>query len=168
MLLLPFAAKALNALLLGEAEAAHLGFAVERLKIFILLLVGLATGTTVAVAGIIGFIGLVVPHLLRLAVTPDHRWLVPASILAGGGLLLGADLLARTVVSPAELPIGIITALIGAPFFPAGYCGEKKGVGMLIADNLTFQRGRRALLHNVLAHSTARRGGGGVRREWRR
>ena len=117
MLVLPLSARALNALLLGESEAAHLGFAVERLKIAILILVALATGATVAVSGIIGFIGLVVPHLLRLAVTPDHRFLMPASLLAGAALILLADLLSRTIVSPAELPIGIITALIGAPFF---------------------------------------------------
>lgn len=74
-------------------------------------------GAAVAVSGVIGFIGLVVPHLLRLAVKPDHRILIPGSALLGGALLIGADVLARTIVAPAELPIGIVTALVGAPFF---------------------------------------------------
>ncbi|MGP9822738.1 FecCD family ABC transporter permease [Salinarimonas sp. NSM] len=113
----PILARALNALVLGEAEAYHLGIAVERAKAAIVVLVAAAVGASVAAAGVIGFVGIVVPHLLRLVVGPDHRVLLPASALLGAGLLVGADLVARTVVAPAELPIGIVTAAIGAPFF---------------------------------------------------
>lgn len=114
---LPRRATALNALLLGESEARHLGFEVERLKRELVLCTALGVGAAVAAAGLIGFIGLVVPHLLRLLVGPDHRILLPASAMAGAALLLLADLLARLLLAPAELPIGIITALLGAPFF---------------------------------------------------
>lgn len=114
---LPRRAKALNALLLGESEARHLGFEVERVKRELILCTALGVGAAVAAAGLIGFIGLVVPHLMRLLVGPDHRILLPASLLAGASLLLFADLLARLLLAPAELPIGIVTALIGAPFF---------------------------------------------------
>lgn len=114
---LPFFAHALNAILLGESEAGHLGFNLERIKRVLIVLVALVVGTAVALTGVIGFVGLVVPHLLRLALGPDHRFLLPASALLGASLLLLADLLARTLVSPAELPIGIITAVIGGPFF---------------------------------------------------
>ncbi len=113
----PFLARPLNAMLLGEAEARHLGVETQRLKRLVIALSALAVGAAVAVSGIIGFVGLVVPHLLRLALGPDHRTLLPGSALLGGALLLGADLLARTVVAPAELPIGIVTALVGGPFF---------------------------------------------------
>lgn len=113
----PFLARGLNALTLGEAEAFHLGIAVERLKRTAIFLVAVAVGASVAVSGIIGFVGIVVPHLLRLAVGPDHRVLLPASALLGGMLLVLSDMLARTLVQPAELPIGIVTAAIGAPFF---------------------------------------------------
>ncbi len=114
---LPRRARALNALLLGESEARHLGFDVERLKRELVFCTALGVGAAVAAAGMIGFVGLVVPHLVRLLVGPDHRLLLPASALAGGSLLLLADLLARLVLAPAELPIGIVTALLGAPFF---------------------------------------------------
>ncbi len=114
---LPRRAKALNALLLGESEAHHLGFAVERIKRELVFCTALGVGAAVAAAGMIGFIGLVVPHLMRLLVGPDHRVLLPASALAGASLLLLADLAARLLLAPAELPIGIVTALIGAPFF---------------------------------------------------
>ncbi len=114
---LPCRARALNALLLGESEARHLGFAVERLKRELVFCTALGVGAAVAAAGMIGFIGLVVPHLMRLLVGPDHRLLLPASALAGASLLLLADLLARLLLAPAELPIGIVTALLGAPFF---------------------------------------------------
>jgi len=117
MLVAPLLARPLNALLLGEGEALHLGINTERVKKLVIVLAALVVGAAVAVSGIIGFIGLVVPHLLRLAVGPDHRVLVPGSALLGGALLLGADLLARMIVAPAELPIGIVTALLGAPFF---------------------------------------------------
>lgn len=114
---LPRRARALNALLLGESEARHLGFAVERVKAELVFCTALGVGAAVAAAGMIGFIGLVVPHLVRLLVGPDHRVLLPASALAGASLLLLADLAARLLLAPAELPIGIVTALIGAPFF---------------------------------------------------
>ncbi|MND82735.1 Hemin transport system permease protein HmuU [compost metagenome] len=114
---LPRRAAALNALLLGESEARHLGFDIERIKLELVLCTALGVGAAVAAAGLIGFIGLVVPHLMRLLVGPDHRVLLPASLLAGASLLLLADLAARLLLAPAELPIGIVTALIGAPFF---------------------------------------------------
>ncbi|MBS3965357.1 MAG: iron ABC transporter permease [Methylomonas sp.] len=117
LLLLPLLATALNALLLGEAEAGHLGFAVARIKTAVVGLVALGVGAAVASSGIIGFVGLVVPHLLRLLIGPDHRWLLPGSALLGALLLLGADVLARTLAAPAEIPIGIITGLLGSPFF---------------------------------------------------
>ena len=107
----------LNPLVLGEDEDGHLGYHTDRLKQVIVLLVALSVGASVAVAGIIGFVGLVVPHLLRLTLGPDHRILLPASALLGSSLLLAADLIARTVVVPAELPIGIVTAMVGGPFF---------------------------------------------------
>ena len=110
-------ARALNVMLLGEAEAGHLGISVERLKHRTVLLVALAVGAAVAVAGMIGFIGLVVPHLVRLTLGPDHRYVLPGSALLGASLLLGADLVARLLIAPAELPIGIVTAAVGAPFF---------------------------------------------------
>lgn len=119
MLLLPTHTKALNALLLGESEARHLGIDVQRVKRKLILLTALGVGVSVAVAGLIGFIGLVIPHVIRLLIGPDHRWLIPASALGGAFLLLVADTIARIIVLPAELPTGILTALIGAPFFVA-------------------------------------------------
>ena len=110
-------ALALNANLLGENEARQLGFDVERLKIRLIVLVSIIVGVAVALSGIIGFIGLLVPHLLRLVIGPDHRILLPASALFGAILLITADIVARTAVSPAEMPIGIITAILGGPFF---------------------------------------------------
>ena len=110
-------APGLNAFVLGEAEAGHLGFDSASLKRQAVFWVALVVGAAVGISGVIGFIGLVVPHLVRLAIGPDHRYLLPGSALLGGTLLLLADLLARTVVTPAELPIGIVTALLGGPFF---------------------------------------------------
>jgi iron complex transport system permease protein len=104
-------------LALGEAAAGHLGIAVERLKGGAILAVAAAAGASVAVSGGIGFVGIIVPHLLRLAIGPDHRYLLPASALLGASLLLVADAVSRTIVAPAELPIGIVTAAVGAPFF---------------------------------------------------
>lgn len=114
---LPRHAAALNVLLLGEREAALLGFAPARLRRRLVALVALATGAAVAMCGAIGFVGLVVPHLIRMVWGPDHRRLLPASALAGAALLVGADTLARLLVAPAELPVGVITALLGGPFF---------------------------------------------------
>lgn len=117
LILFPRESKSLNALLLGESEARHLGIDVQRVKKKLILLTTLGIGTAVAVAGMIGFVGLIVPHIVRLLIGPDHRWLLPVSALAGGILLLIADTLARVIIAPAELPTGILTAILGAPFF---------------------------------------------------
>lgn len=117
IVLIPFQARALNALLLGESEAVHLGYNLEWVKKSLITLVALCIGVAVSISGIIGFIGLITPHLIRLAIGPDHRLLLPLSALLGAILLLASDLLARTIVAPAELPIGIITAIVGGPFF---------------------------------------------------
>jgi len=109
--------KPLNAFLLSEGDAKCLGFNVKHIKLLVLLLAALCVGVSVAFCGIIGFVGLVVPNLMRLLVGPDHRWLLPCSALAGAALLSIADLCARLVIAPSELPIGILTALVGAPFF---------------------------------------------------
>ncbi|UVK52391.1 iron ABC transporter permease [Mesorhizobium sp. AR02] len=114
---MPFLARGLNALALGEATAGHLGIPVQRLKYTAIIGVSAAVGASVAVSGGIGFVGIVVPHLLRLLIGPDNRYLLPASALLGASLLLLADAVARTIVAPAELPIGIVTAIAGAPFF---------------------------------------------------
>jgi iron complex transport system permease protein len=108
-------ARDLNVISLGEEDAVHLGVDVERLKVVLLLLSSFITGIAVSVAGSIGFIGLITPHVMRLLVGPDHRILVPASMMAGAILLLWADTLARTM--PSEIPVGIVTSLFGAPFF---------------------------------------------------
>lgn len=127
--IIPFVAKGLDALILGDAAAFHMGVPVQRLKRLVILAVAAACGAAVAAAGSIGFVGIVVPHLLRLAIGPSHRFLLPASALGGGALLLLADSFARTVAAPAELPIGIVTALIGAPVFLFLLFG-KGGMGM--------------------------------------
>jgi iron complex transport system permease protein len=117
ILVLPRLARELNALLLGEREAANIGTNVQLVKVVSVALVAAGVGASVSVSGIIGFVGLVAPHLVRLAIGPDYRTLLPGSAVLGAILLLLADLVARTVVAPAELPIGIVTALVGAPFF---------------------------------------------------
>ncbi|PTE15870.1 FecCD family ABC transporter permease [Pseudogemmobacter blasticus] len=117
LLMMPFLARALNTLALGEAQAAHMGIDVQRMKRRAILSAAAATGAAVAVSGGIGFVGIVVPHLLRQADGPDHRRLLPRAALLGAALLVLADLLSRSIVAPAELPIGIITALLGAPVF---------------------------------------------------
>ncbi len=109
--------RGLNGLALGEATAAHIGIDVQRLKSIAILAVAAATGAAVAVSGGIGFVGIVVPHLLRLASGPDHRTLLLNSALLGATLLILADVIARTIIAPAELPIGIVTAVLGAPVF---------------------------------------------------
>ncbi len=114
---LPLEARALDALLLGEAEAMHLGVQIEPLKRRLLLLVALAAATAVAMAGIIGFIGLIVPHLLRRVLGPGHRLLLPAAGLLGASLLVLADTAARTLFAPLEVPVGVLTALLGVPLF---------------------------------------------------
>ncbi|UJF17657.1 iron ABC transporter permease [Vibrio sp. SS-MA-C1-2] len=107
----------LNALLLGESEAKHLGIKVQRLKKKLIILTAVGVGVTVSLAGMIGFIGLVVPHLGRMLIGPSHKTLLPISMIIGALLLLISDMLARTLVAPLDMPVGIITALIGAPFF---------------------------------------------------
>jgi iron complex transport system permease protein len=124
----PRDSRALNALLLGESEARHLGIDVQRVKQRLILLTALGVGISVALAGLVGFVGLIIPHMVRLAIGPDHRWLVPASALAGATLLVIADSLARIVVIPAELPTGILTALLGAPFFVVLLLQQRKDV----------------------------------------
>jgi len=112
-----FLSRRLDLLSLGERAARHLGVDVERLRILCIVLVALLTAAAVAFCGIISFVGLVVPHVVRMAVGPGHRVLVPASALGGAVLLTGADLVARTAVPYADLPIGMLTALVGGPFF---------------------------------------------------
>lgn len=113
----PMLSRALNAMLLSESEARHLGIRTQRVKRMVIVLAAMTAGASTAVAGLIGFVGLVVPHLVRLMVGPDHRTVIPASALLGAALLVTADLLARVVLQPAEIPIGILTAIAGAPFF---------------------------------------------------
>jgi iron complex transport system permease protein len=119
MILFPRDSRVLNAFLLGESEARYLGIDVQRVKRRLILLTAFGVGMSVAIAGLVAFVGLVVPHLVRLLIGPDHRWLIPGAALGGAILLLVADNLARTLTSPAELPTGILTALLGAPFFVA-------------------------------------------------
>ncbi|NLU70031.1 iron ABC transporter permease [Streptomyces sp. HNM0574] len=117
LLLAPLSARRLDLLALGERAARHLGVDVERLRVVLILVVALLTAAAVAVAGIVGFVGLLVPHLLRMAAGPGHRFLVPGSALGGALVLVAADLAARTLAEPAELPLGVLTALLGSPFF---------------------------------------------------
>ncbi len=117
VLVLPRFSPALNALLLGESEARHLGIDVARVKLALILCVAVAVGTSVALAGTIAFVGLIVPHMVRMLTGPDHRRLLPAAALAGACLLVLADTAARIVLAPTELPVGVVTALIGVPFF---------------------------------------------------
>ena len=107
----------LNAFSLGEEGAAYLGIEIEQDKILILALGSLLTAAAVSISGLIGFVGLVVPHAVRLSLGPDHRFLLPASALVGAAFLVIADLLARILLAPVEIPVGVITAIIGAPFF---------------------------------------------------
>jgi iron complex transport system permease protein len=117
LLLLFSQMRVFNILALGEESARALGIDTEQAKRFIFVLSALATGAVVSVSGMIGFIGMVVPHAVRLVTGADHRLLLPASALVGGAFLMGADTIARTLISPAEIPVGIITALAGGPFF---------------------------------------------------
>lgn len=117
LIVLPAMARPLNAFALGEANARHLGINTEQTKRIIILLTAMCVGASVSVTGVIGFVGLVVPHIVRTVTGPDHRYLLALSALAGAVLVVVADLAARMLFAPAELPIGIITAIIGAPFF---------------------------------------------------
>lgn len=120
-------ARDLNAIALGEEPATHLGVDVETVKKILLISSSLIAGTAVAFSGIIGFVGLIIPHTMRILVGPDHRILLPSSALAGSIFLIWTDTAARTVLSPTEIPVGIITALCGAPFFIYLLQKSKKG-----------------------------------------
>lgn len=117
LLALPRLARALNAMLLGDAVAGHLGFDPDRVSRLAVVLVTASVGAAVAVSGVIGFVGLVAPHLVRLAAGPDHRLVMPGAALCGAVLLVGADIFARTIAAPADLPIGVVTGALGGPFF---------------------------------------------------
>ncbi len=115
--LLTFSGHMLNVLQFGEEEARQMGLAVNRAKIYVILTASLTTAVAVAFSGIIGFIGLVIPHIIRMIWGPDYRRLIPLSILGGASALLLADMLARILLAPSSLPVGIVTAITGAPFF---------------------------------------------------
>ncbi|MFC1936322.1 FecCD family ABC transporter permease [Chloroflexota bacterium] len=117
LVLLVFSGHALNLLQFGEEQAKQLGLSVELAKTFIVVVASLTTAVAVAFSGVIGFIGLIVPHVMRMVWGADYRRLIPLSIFAGGSALLLADMLARWVLAPRALPVGIVTALAGAPFF---------------------------------------------------
>ena len=110
-------ARFLDAMLLGESETMFLGFEVECTKKYVVAAAAVCTGATVSATGVIGFVGLVVPHMVRIVAGPGHRLLMPVAVLLGASLMLAADIVARTAVLPAELPIGIVTATVGGPFF---------------------------------------------------
>jgi iron complex transport system permease protein len=112
-----FYSKELNILSLGDNSAVNLGVNAEFFKKIFFILASFLAASTVAVCGIVGFVGLIIPHIMRLIVGPDHRILIPASALSGAIFLTACDILARNIISPAELPIGVITALCGGPFF---------------------------------------------------
>ncbi len=151
-------ASRLNLLQLGDEEAHYLGVNVQALQRWLLLCSAVLVAVAVAISGVIGFIGLVVPHLMRLWLGPDHRGLIPGSLLAGAILLLLADTLARTVAAPAEIPVGLLTSLLGAP----GFCGwsfvgrTPDMVNEYSAQGLSLHLGKRQIIDNV---SVALRGG---------
>jgi iron complex transport system permease protein len=130
-IVIPYLVHGLNGLLFGEAEAYHLGIDVERTKRLVVVTTAATVGAAVAVAGIVVFVGIVVPHFVRLVAGPDHRIVLPASALLGAGLAVMADIVARTLVAPAELPIGIVMAVIGGPVFL--HLVLKRGIGGLEA-----------------------------------
>ncbi|MGN9165066.1 FecCD family ABC transporter permease [Tissierellaceae bacterium HCP3S3_D8] len=123
-----FFARDLNILLMGEESAQSLGVDVDKTKIYILVLCTFITSIVVSVSGIIGFVGLIIPHIIRLLLGPDHRILLPASALLGGIFMIFADTIARTLISPVEIPVGIITALFGGPFFIYLLKSKKKNI----------------------------------------
>ncbi len=127
---LPFFARGLDALMLGEREAVHLGIGIETLKAGVIACVALAVGAVVSCVGPIGFVGLVVPHIVRMLLGPGHRPLLPVSAFAGAALLVAADTFARLAVAPAELPVGLVTAAIGAPFFAAMVARSKRRLAL--------------------------------------
>ena len=117
MLCLSLSGHMLNVLQFGEEEARQMGLNVDRAKVFIIVVASLTTAVAVAFSGVIGFIGLIIPHVIRILWGPDYRQLIPLSILGGGSALLLADMLARILLAPSSLPVGIVTAMAGAPFF---------------------------------------------------
>lgn len=117
IIVLNFFARDLNIMLTGEESAQNLGVEVERTKIYILIISAFMTAMVVSVSGIIGFVGLIIPHIVRLIIGPDHRILLPSSALVGGIFMIFSDTIARIIISPVEVPVGIITALFGGPFF---------------------------------------------------
>lgn len=117
VILLPFMGKALNAFALGETQADHLGLKINQVKRNVVILSTMAVGASVSVSGIIGFVGLLVPHTVRLIIGVNNKYVLPASALLGALILTLADMIARTIVAPVELPIGVITALLGTPLF---------------------------------------------------
>ncbi|MCI2254934.1 iron ABC transporter permease [Domibacillus sp. PGB-M46] len=127
---LMYLAPELNAMSFGEEKARHLGIDVQRKKMMVMIAGSVLTGAAVAVSGTIGFVGLVIPHFVRLLIGPDHRHLLPVSMIAGAGFLILADLAARTIISPTELPIGVITSLIGAPVFAIILMNRKRKGGV--------------------------------------
>lgn len=121
-----FSTRELNLMLLGDERAGHLGLSVERFKLLMLASASLLTAAAVAVAGLIGFVGLMTPHIVRLLLGSDHRRLLPASLLTGAVVLVLADVVARVVLRPVEIPVGIVTALLGGPFFLWLLVGERR------------------------------------------
>jgi len=118
-----------SVMMVGEEQAGNLGINVNRVRLVLLLAASLVTAIAVSVSGVIGFVGLIIPHVVRILVGPDHRILLPASIISGALFLILTDTLARTIISPAELPVGIITSLLGAPFFIYLLMSRKKSMG---------------------------------------
>ena len=116
-ILLYLRARQLNLILSGEESALQMGVDVERLKLLCYLLASLITAASVSVCGLIGFVGLIVPHSVRLIFGPDHRLLLPSAALIGASFLIASDTFARTLLAPTELPVGVITAAFGGPFF---------------------------------------------------
>jgi iron complex transport system permease protein len=110
-------AKPLNLYLLGEAQAQHLGIEVSKLKKHVFIYTAMAVGAAVSISGMIGFVGFVVPHFVRILIGPDHRFLFPVSMLLGASFLTITDVIARIIIIPAELPIGLVTSALGGPFF---------------------------------------------------
>ncbi|HWO74931.1 MAG TPA: iron ABC transporter permease [Bacillus sp. (in: firmicutes)] len=134
-LILIFNSHELNVLSFGEEKAKHLGVHVQRRKLWILLAASMLTGSAVAVSGTIGFVGLVIPHLARLLWGTNHKHLLPLSMIIGAGFLIVADLVSRTIISPSELPIGVITSIIGAPVFAMLLLrGRLEGRGSYVKD----------------------------------
>ncbi len=128
LVVLTASARSLNLFALGERQAAHLGVSVDRTKKVVLIMSTLLTAAAVSVSGVIGFVGLITPHLVRLMVGPDYRLIVPLSMIAGGIYVLWADTLARMALSPTEIPLGVVTAFIGAPFFAYLLSKHKKTI----------------------------------------